>query len=216
MEPPPLPRNGPLASGLGNLRVPHLLRRRTQWQSSARRPRYVVDIEIADGSELRAALRRQGLAPDEVIFKYFWPRYAPPVELGIQSLLKSENLAGQFDRLVAMHRIVPSAIPLPVGLVRNTSGELVGYVLERVDGVTLQELLDVGAFVEARRRLAALERTVAKLHLKAIAHGDLNAYNVIASDDGRTILIDPVGNPGPGTMLQDELSLSELRALVPD
>lgn len=175
----------------------------------------MVDIEVADGAELREALRRQGLAPDEVIFKYLWPRYAPPPESGIQSLLKSENLAGQFGRLVAMHRVVPSAIPLPVGLVRNPSGELVGYVLERVDGVTLRELLDVGAVVDARRRLAAVERTIGKLHAKAIPHGDLNAYNIIASDDGRTILIDPVAHPGSGTMLQDELSLRELRALVP-
>jgi serine/threonine protein kinase len=192
-----------------------LPRRKTRWQPGPRRPKYVVDIEVADGAELRDALRRQGLAPDEVLFKYLWPRYAPPRESGIQSLLKSENLAAQFDRLVAMHRIVPSAIPLPVGLVRNTDGDLVGYVLERVDGVTFRELLDVGALEDAHRRLAAVEQAVAKLHAKDIAHGDLNAYNVIASDDGRTILIDPVGHPGPGTMLQDELSLRELRALVP-
>jgi aminoglycoside phosphotransferase (APT) family kinase protein len=175
----------------------------------------VVDLEVADGAELREVLRRQGLAPDEVLFKYLWPRYAPPPDSGIRSLLKSENLAGQFERLVAMHRVVPSAIPLPVGLVRNTSGELIGYVLERVDGVTLRDLVDAGAFAEAQRRLAAVEHAIAKLHAKSIAHGDLNAYNVIASDDGRTILIDPVGHPGPGTMLQDELSLAELRALVP-
>jgi aminoglycoside phosphotransferase (APT) family kinase protein len=196
--------------------VPHLPRRSTRSQSAPRRPRYVVDIEIAEGADLREALRRQGLAADEVVFKYFWPRYAPPPEAGIQSLLKSESLSGQFERLVAMHRVVPSAIPLPVGLVRNTDGELIGYVLERVEGVTLQELIDVGAFVDARRRLAEVERAVAKLHAKRIAHGDLNPYNIIASDDGRTIMIDPVGHPGPGTTLQDELSLAELHALVPD
>ncbi|HEX3805741.1 MAG TPA: RIO1 family regulatory kinase/ATPase [Gaiellaceae bacterium] len=195
--------------------VPHLPGRTKRWQSAPRRPRYVVDIELDDGAQLVERLRQQGLAPDEVIFKYFWPRYAPPSESGIQSLLKSENLAWQFERLVAMHRIVPSAIPLPVGLVRNASGELIGYVLERIEGVALQELVEVGAFVEVRRRLAAVERTVAKLHARSISHGDLNAYNVIASDDGRTILIDPVASPGPGTMLQDELSLRELRELIP-
>ncbi|HZQ80611.1 MAG TPA: RIO1 family regulatory kinase/ATPase [Gaiellaceae bacterium] len=191
-----------------------LPRRRTK--PVPRRPRYVVDLEVADGTELREALRRHGLAADEVVFKYLWPRYAPPLDSGIQSLLKSDNLGGQFDRLVAMHRLAPSAIPLPVGLVRNTDGELVGYMLERIDGVTLRELIDVGAVEEAHRRLEAVERTIAKLHAKGIAHGDLNPYNVIASDDGRTILIDPVGHPGPGTMLQDELSLRELRALVPE
>lgn len=196
--------------------VPHLPRRKQRWQPASRRPRYVVDIELDDGAQLVDRLRQQGLAPDEVIFKYLWPRYAPPPDSGIQSLLKSENLAWQFERLVAMHRIVPSGIPQPVGLVKNESGELIGYVLERIEGVTLQELVDVGAVIEARRQLAAVERTVAKLHAKSIAHGDLNAYNVIASDDGRTVLIDPVASPGPGTMLQDELLLDQLRALVPD
>jgi aminoglycoside phosphotransferase (APT) family kinase protein len=195
--------------------VPHLPRRKKRRQFAPRRPRYVVDIELDDGAQLVDRLRQQGLAPDEVVFKYLWPRYAPPPASGIQSLLKSENLAWQFERLVAMHRVVPSAIPLPVGLVRNASGGLVGYVLERIEGVTLQELLDVGAFVEARRQLAAIERTIAKLHAKSIAHGDLNTYNVIASDDGRTILIDPVASPGSGTMLQDELLLRRLRELIP-
>jgi hypothetical protein len=179
-----------------------------------RRARLVVDIELAGGAELGDRLREQGLAPDEVLFKYFWGRYAPPPDSGIQSLLKSENLGGQFERLVAMHGVVPSGIPLPVGLVRNTDGELVGYLLERVEGATLQSLLDLGAFEEARRQLAVVERTVAKLHAKSIAHGDLNAHNVIASDDGRTLLIDPVAHPGKGTMLQDQLSLQELRELI--
>jgi serine/threonine protein kinase len=181
-----------------------------------RRPRFVVDITLSDGSELVARLREQGVAPDEVVFKYFWPRYAPPAELGIQTLLKSENLGLQFDRLIAMQRIVPSAIPLPVGLVRNEHGELVGYVLERVEGETLRALIEFGSFAEARRQLAAVERAVGKLHAKSIPHGDLNSSNIIAADDGRTILIDPVARPGSGTKLQDEISLGELRALIPE
>jgi hypothetical protein len=180
-----------------------------------RRPRFVVDVELADGTELVARLREQGVAPDEVVFKYFWPRFAPPADAGILSLYKAENLGGQFERLIEMHGVVPSGIPLPVGMVRNTDGEQVGYVLERVEGDTLHSLLEVGMDAEARRTLDVVERNVAKLHAKSIPHGDLNAYNVIASYDGRTLLIDPVANPGPGTMLQDELSLAELRNLVP-
>jgi hypothetical protein len=179
-----------------------------------RRPRFVVDVELKDGTELVDRLREQGVAPDEVVFKYFWPRFAPPADAGILSLYKAENLGGQFERLIAMHRVVPSGIPLPVGMVRNTDGEQVGYLLEHVDGVTFQSLLEAEAFEEARRRLAVVERNVGKLHAKSIAHGDLNAYNVIASDDGRTLLIDPIPNPGSGAMLQDELLLDELRKLA--
>ena len=64
---------------------------------------------------------------------------------------------------------------------------------------------------EARRQLALVEATVAKLHAKSLPHGDVTAANVIAADDGRTLLIDPVASPGPGTRLQDELCLAELR-----
>lgn len=173
-----------------------------------------MDVELASGVDLVDRLREQGVAPDEVVFKYFWPRFAPPADSGILSLYKAENLGGQFERLLAMHGVVPSGIPLPVGMVRNPEGELVGYVLERVEGDTLQSLLELGMDAEARRTFEVVERNVAKLHAKSIAHGDLNAYNVIASFDGRTLLIDPVANPGPGTMLQDELSLAELRALL--
>ena len=115
-----------------------------------------------------------------------------------------------------MHRVVPSGIPLPVGMVRNMDGEQVGYVLERVEGDTFHSLLELGMVGEATADARdVVERNVAKLHAKSIAHGDLNAYNVIASLDGRTLLIDPVANPGSGTMLQDELLLDELRKLDP-
>ncbi len=190
----------------GNRRVPSFV---------PSRPRFVVDVELADGSELVARLREQGVAPDEVVFKYFWPRFAPPPDAGILSLLKSENLGGQFERLIEMHRIVPSGIPLPVGMVRNTDGDLVGYVLERIEGDTFHSLLELGMVEEARRTLTTVERNVAKLHAKSIAHGDLNAYNVIASHDGRSLLIDPIPNPGSGAMLQDELLLDELRSSIP-
>src|SRR5438128_1105377 len=107
-----------LVSRLPTLRRPR--RARSSEPPTRRSARLVVDIEVARGTELAERLREQGLAPDEVLFKYFWPRYAPPPDSGIQSLLKSEHLGGQFERLVAMHGVVPSGIPLPVGLVRNT------------------------------------------------------------------------------------------------
>lgn len=191
-----------------------LLPRRRRHREPPRRPRFVVDIELADGSELAAGLRAQGLACDEVVFKYFWPRYAPPPEAGIQSVLKSEHLGAQFERVLAMHLVVPSGIPQPAGVVRNREGELVGYVLERIEGVTLGELVERGASAEAQRQVARVEQIVAKLHAKGLAHGDLTPANVIASDDGRTILIDPIPHPGPGAKLQDELLLEQLRALA--
>lgn len=202
-----------LASRVRSIPVPR--QRTARSEPAPRRPIFVVDdIAVENGDELGERLREQGISPDEVVFKYVRPRYAPAADSDIRALVKSENLILQFERLLAMHRIVPSAIPLPVGLVRSADTEFVGYLLERVEGETLGALLEAGALPEARRRLQAVERTVAKLHARSLAHGDLNAANIIAADDGRTVLIDPVANPGPGTMLQDELSLRELRELV--
>jgi hypothetical protein len=191
-----------------------LLPRRRPGPPPRRRPRSVVDIALASGAELNDRLREQGLAADEVIFKYFWPRYAPPPDSRIRALVKSEQLALQFERLVAMHRAAPAAVPLPLAAVRNLDREFVGYILEYVEGQTLQTLLDLGAHDQAHAQLAAVEQTVARLHAKSLPHGDLTPSNILAADDGRTLLIDPIANPGPGTTLQDKICLDQLRELL--
>jgi serine/threonine protein kinase len=178
------------------------------------KPAYLVDIVVSSGDEIEQRLAEQGLAPDEVVLKYCWPRYAPPPGSGIRLIGKFENLGHQFERLVAMHRAVPSSIPMPVGTVRNADGELVGYVLEYASGDTLETLIGLGHAEAAETQLRIVEETVEKLHAKSIVHGDVNASNVIAADDGRTLLIDPIPVPGPGTRLQDELCLADLRRRV--
>ena len=172
---------------------------------------HVVEIVIAEGTELKPRLLEQGLDCDEIVFKYHWPRYAPPPEAGIRSLVKSEHLQPQFDRIAEMHRIAPSSIPLPVAPVRNPGGEYVGYILEYIEGVTVHELVRDGMLEEAKRQLDRVEQAVAKLHSKQVAHGDLTPGNIVAADDGRTVLLDPVAFPKPQLKLQDELCLQELR-----
>ena len=103
-----------------------------------RRSIYVTEIVIADGAELKPRLVAEGLDCDEIVFKYHWPRYAPPAAAGIRSLVKSEHLRPQFERLVEMHRIVQSSIPMPVGPVLSPDREFVGYLLEYVDGLIAQ------------------------------------------------------------------------------
>ncbi len=175
------------------------------------KPMFLTEIVVSSGAEIEQRLAEQGLAPDEIILKYCWPRYAPPVDSGIRLIGKLEHLGQQFERLIAMHRVVPSSIPLPVGVVKSSEGEFVGYVLEYASGDTLEALISLGLLAEAERRLGIVEETVEKLHAKSIAHGDVNTSNVIAADDGRTLLIDPVPVPGPGTRLQDELCIAGIR-----
>ena len=175
------------------------------------KPVYLTEIVVSSGQEIAQQLAGQGLAPEEVVLKYCWPRYAPSPDSGIRLIGKLENLGQQFERLIAMHRVVPSSIPMPVGIVKSSAGEFVGYVLEYASGETLETLISLGLLEEAARQLGVVEETVGKLHAKAIAHGDVNPMNVIAADDGRTLLIDPVAVPGPGTMLQDELCIGWIR-----
>ena len=193
---------------------PRLPRRRARSSPPRKKSIFETEIVVADGAELKEQLLGQGLDTDEIVFKYFWPRYAPPPSAGIRSLLRSEQLRAQFDRLVSLHAIVQSSVPMPLAAVVNTDREFVGYVLEYVEGVTLQELITDGMLDEARRRLASVEETVAKLHTKGASHGDITASNVIAADDGRTLLLDPIPFPKEQTTLQDELCLVELRRQV--
>jgi hypothetical protein len=188
--------------------------RRVASRSARGRPSFVLDIVAADGSELERRLLEQGVALDEVILKYCWPRYALSAGAGISSVAKSENLIAQFERLVAMHRAAPSSIPMPLGTVRSPEGEFAGYVSEFVSGDTLETLISRNALTEARRQLATVEVVVAKLHRKKIAHGDINTSNIIAADDGRTLLIDPVARPSSGTELQDRICIEHIKQRI--
>ena len=177
-------------------------------------PIFFSDIVVNDGSELKRELLRQGLSPDEVILKHYWPRFAPPADAGIRAIAKSENLRLQFDRLVAMHRVTPSSIPMPAAIVKSSQGEFAGYLLEHVEGDTLDSLISAGQTDEARRQLELVEKALEKLHAKSLPHGDVNASNIIVADDGRTLLIDPVASPGPGAKLQDAICLEQIRRQI--
>lgn len=194
--------------------MPRLRRAASSKPAKRRKAIFVSEIVIADGAELRGRLLEQGLDRDEIVFKFLWPRYAPPAVAGIRSILKSDHLRQQFERLVEMHRVVPSSVPMPLAAVLNEDREFVGYILEYVEGITLAEIIRAGSLEEARRRLEHVRQAVRRLHAKSVAHGDLNAANVIAADDGRTLLIDPVAYAKPQMKLQDDLCLDELDRLI--
>ena len=92
-----------------------------------------------------------------------------------------------------MHAIVPSSIPLPVAQVRNPDREFVGYILEYVAGRDVQRAAPDG---DARRGEAAARPRARSggegSTAKNVVHGDLNPWNVVVADDGRTVLLDPV------------------------
>jgi len=188
--------------------------RRPSPAAATRRPLFMLDIVASDGEELARRLVEQGVACDEVILKYCWPRYAPPPAAGLRAIAKSEPLVLQFERLIAMHREVPSSFPMPVATVKSPDGAFAGYLLEYVEGETLRTLVAAGMILEATRQLALVEALVARLHAKSLPHGDINPSNIIAADDGRTLLIDPVARWSSGLELQDRMCLAQVRRQV--
>src|SRR5579864_3815092 len=124
------------------------MRRSQRGAAHPAKPMFLSEIVVSSGTEIEQRLAEQGLAPGEIVLKYCWPRYAPPPDSGIRLIGKLENLDRQFERLIAMHRVVPSSIPMPVGVVKSSKGEFVGYVLEYARGDTLETLISLGLFEE--------------------------------------------------------------------
>ena len=66
-----------------------------QWRSRSGRPAvtatelakpsFLVEIVVSSGEEIEQRLAEQGLAPEEIVLKYCWPRYAPPAGSGIRA-----------------------------------------------------------------------------------------------------------------------------------
>jgi hypothetical protein len=52
---------------------------------------FLIEIVVSSGSEIEERLAQQGLAPDEIVLKFCWPRYAPPADSGIRLIGKLEN-----------------------------------------------------------------------------------------------------------------------------
>ena len=119
--------------------------------------------------------------------------------------------------MCALKAAAPEYVPMPIALVRESSGAYSGYALEYFEGRTLAKVLieKTPAGMEPRRvnirgagRLimehgsiedkALLERIhlqlkegFAKIHTAGLAHGDLQTFNVMVNGNGEIKIIDP-------------------------
>ncbi|MFO1534236.1 MAG: KEOPS complex kinase/ATPase Bud32 [Thermoplasmatota archaeon] len=106
----------------------------------------------------------------------------------LDARLRSERTREEANLLLAARR---AGIPVPVLYDADRAASTL--VLEQVDGPTLRQALESDADAVAAQRLAALGRTVGRLHGAGMAHGDLTTSNVLLpdpADPGRLTLID--------------------------
>lgn len=119
-----------------------------------------------------------------------------------------------------IHEIIPKNSPKVFAEVTNGGGELLGYVMERIQGESLDSLYHsdrLSSYMSHTTKTKAdlkseISDAVAKLHGAGLIHGDIAPRNVLISRwSGTPILIDARGaqnrvngDPGLGDLLRDD------------
>ncbi len=100
----------------------------------------------------------------------------------------------QFALMEKLHEIAPDEMAQPIALVRGKGGEALGYLMERVIGVPLEDALASGSLTERQKEKIwkSLSEAVGKFHSNGLGHGDLNMGNVMVTRDFKVKLIDPL------------------------
>ena len=99
----------------------------------------------------------------------------------------------EFDALRRLNMIDSKHFARPYYAIKDSSGNIVGYKMEFVEGVTAWDYIERHGSVPDHI-VSKIDSAVRNAHLKGMAHGDLNSHNIIITDGGRDFkIIDPVG-----------------------
>lgn len=97
----------------------------------------------------------------------------------------------EYNSLKSMHDLYPDKFVKPIRVTVNKKGEATGYMMEKVNGVTLDKWLKDNKM--SQLMYEDIKSTIQGLHRKGIYHGDLKANNIIVNEWGNWKIIDPVG-----------------------
>ena len=97
----------------------------------------------------------------------------------------------EYNSLKSMHDLYPDKFVKPIRITVNKKGEATGYMMEKVNGVTLDKWLKDNKM--SQLMYEDIKSTIQGLHRKGIYHGDLKANNIIVNEWGNWKIIDPVG-----------------------
>lgn len=107
---------------------------------------------------------------------------------------KSYDIGQEFDQLEKMYEASPEKVVEPLMSIEK-DGEIVGFYMERFDGVHVSNYFNQGQGdkEEHREIMNQIDEFVDTMESEGLVHGDL-AYNILY--DGENIkVIDPVGTP---------------------
>jgi hypothetical protein len=97
----------------------------------------------------------------------------------------------EYNSLKSMHDLYPDKFVKPIKITVNKKGEATGYMMEKVNGVTLDKWLKDNKM--SQLMYEDIKSTIEGLHRKGIYHGDLKANNIMVDEWGNWKIIDPVG-----------------------
>ncbi len=117
-----------------------------------------------------------------------------------------EELLYQFKWLKKSRGIKGVNVPKPLVFVKL--GEITGYIMERVNGKNLEELIKTNT-PELARNFSQIIKKVLKqiniLHREGMQHGDIDERNILLDDKGEVFLIDPYKHDDPGVAIVDDI-----------
>lgn len=98
----------------------------------------------------------------------------------------------EFDALSRLYSVDPVHVAKPINLNRDLEGKVIGFEMERVNGQTVREYLEVNGSVPPHV-VEQVREALRKFHESGLAHGDITMNNVFIGLNGEIKIIDPVG-----------------------
>jgi|LakMenEpi03Aug12_release.lakeMendotaPanAssembly.Ray.scaffolds.fasta_scaffold132270_2 hypothetical protein len=144
---------------------------------------------LPDGSEFEPVFRKALTKKSNNVYYKSFQNRTIPVRFGEEY---GEGVS-EYNALLNMYKANPKNVVKPVGFVKDEAGNIIGYNLEKINGKTLDDYIKQSKVT--KEQLDELENIIKGLHEKGLAHGDINANNIMILDDGTIKLIDPVGYP---------------------
>jgi len=103
-----------------------------------------------------------------------------------------DDAMGEYNSLLSMHNAFPNNVVKPTGVVFDKAGKMLGYNMDKVKGVDLDQWMQQGNKMTQKMK-DEIVGVITELNKKGIYHGDLKPNNIMIDSKGVWKLIDPVG-----------------------
>lgn len=117
-----------------------------------------------------------------------------------------EELLYQFKWLKQSREINGVNVPKPLAFLKI--GDVLGYIMERINGKTLYELISTdktNRIEDSPEIFKQIRKQINKLHGRGMYHGDIDLQNIILNNEGQVFLIDPYKHEEPKLGKLDDL-----------